>query len=74
MTRETLEKILNYILIAGIFASGGLWLGIHLTQSDVINEMDRWHVARMYEDGSWTVEYKDGTTGSGCIETGLCQD
>lgn len=69
-----MEKLINYMLVVLIGLALGLWAGIHLTQSDVINEMNSWHTARLWEDGSWQVEYKDGTKGSGCIETGLCQD
>lgn len=72
--KNKMERILNIILLIGIGLSVGLYTGIHLTQSDVINEIDRWHIAKLYEDGSWQVEYKDGTQVDGCIATGLCQD
>lgn len=69
-----MNNLLNYLLIASLFALAGLWLGIRLTEDRIINEVDRWHVAKMYEDGSWQVEYKDGSKHSGCTQTGLCQD
>lgn len=32
------------------------------------------HTMRVWEDGSYNIEYKDGTSESGCLPTGLCQD
>lgn len=52
----------------------GLWLGADRATSEVINEVDSWHTARLFEDGSWRVEYKDGRSNTGCLTTGLCQD
>lgn len=35
---------------------------------------DRVHIMRVWEDGSYEVEYQDGTSEIGCLTTGLCQD
>lgn len=56
------------------FFVAGLLVGRMQVENAVINEINSWHTARMYEDGSWQVEYKDKSTNAGCIETGLCQD
>ena len=32
------------------------------------------HTARVYEDGSYVIEYKDGTSETGCNKGGLCND
>lgn len=35
---------------------------------------DQIHTARVYEDGSYVFEYRDGTSERGCYPNGLCQD
>lgn len=32
------------------------------------------HTMRVYEDGSYRIEYKDGTSEVGCMPSGICQD
>ena len=68
MSKLSVAVVVFLTLVVGIF------IGTQITQNDVINEMESWHVARFYEDGSWNVEYKDGTKDSGCVDNGLCQD
>lgn len=35
---------------------------------------DKLHTMRVYEDGSYNIEYQDNTSEVGCLPTGLCQD
>lgn len=35
---------------------------------------DSVHTMRLWEDGSYQIEYTDGTSERGCLSIGLCQD
>lgn len=66
----------SLILILGLLIGliAGLWIGADRAVTAVIDEAETWHTARLYEDGSWRVTHKDGTTSTGCLVNGLCQD
>ena len=36
--------------------------------------VDKLHTMRVWEDGSYNIEYQDGTSERGCLPEGLCQD
>jgi len=36
--------------------------------------VDKLHTMRVWEDGSYNIEYQDGTSERGCLPDGLCDD
>lgn len=72
--RSLSVAVVALALLSLISLAVGNWYGQRSVEQYVIDEIDTWHTARMYEDGSWVVNYKDGTGEIGCIATGLCQD
>jgi hypothetical protein len=68
------DKVQTGVLIGlGMFLLGCLWAG-HQPKGLTQAPPELIHSARVYEDGSYVIEYKDGTSEVGCEPRGLCQD
>lgn len=68
-----MKKLYIILAILGAFYLGA-WAEAAAMRGDVAREIKKWHTAVMFEDGSWRVNYKDGTIGTGCFETGICRN
>lgn len=68
------DKVQTGVLIGlSMFFLGCLWVG-HQPKGLTQAPPELIHTARVYEDGSYVIEYKDGTSEVGCKPTGLCND
>ena len=71
------DKIQTIVLfILGVGLLGVLVLGQRIQQPQGFTQAppEIIHTARVYEDGSYTIQYKDGTSETGCNKGGLCND
>lgn len=50
------------------------WIAMTLTADPLERAYQRYNHVRLYEDGSFTGEDKDGVKVNGCVSNGLCQD
>lgn len=80
---RTLKGVVQFI--AGFCILGGAllalyWFGYFLARGvewkrpPQVQIYEKYNYYRMYEDGSYSAEYRDGTKVSGCITGALCND
>lgn len=70
---KTIDKVLLCTMLLGV----GMLVGIWLTWQPVDpleRAFEKYNHFRVYEDGSWTAQERDGNQVSGCIATAQCQD
>lgn len=70
------DKIQTIVLfILGVGLLGVLVLGQRIQRQGFTQAPPEIiHTARVYEDGSYNITYKDGTSETGCNKGGLCND
>ncbi len=73
-------KLTIFSTIVSIYCLGALF---YVTRTSVNKnnlgylayiQEDKIHTMQVYEDGSFIIEFKDGTHDVGCLPTGLCND
>lgn len=64
------------LIISIVVLLSALVYGQHIKQAQSFTRApaELIRTARVYEDGSYVIEYKDGTSERGCMEGGLCND
>ena len=73
---RNLQKMFKNILIGFFVCTTAYFVWISLTiQADPIERaFDRYNHVRLYEDGSYVGEDRQGVKVQGCVKNGLCQD
>ena len=80
---STLKSIVQYIVGTLMLIAMGLavyWFGYFLIRGvewkrpPQVQLYEKYNSYRMYEDGSFQAEYRDGTHIKGCIAGALCND
>ena len=75
MTQDRLIIILNVVLMAVLAIVSFQFYTFNKEQGYFaqvpVNEL---HTMRVYEDGSFVIEYQDNTSEVGCLPEGLCND
>lgn len=65
------DLILGFSLVAA-FGFGAL--AVRNSQPSLGAPNNDIHIMRQWEDGSYKIEYKNGSIITGCVEGGLCND
>lgn len=80
---NTLKSIVQYIAGLCLLAGAGLVIyqfgyflarGLEWKRPPQVQLYEKYNSYRMYEDGSYQAEYRDGTKIKGCITDALCND
>lgn len=64
------------LLVIGVMLGYAWAFQVYANQTAEFNGVptDKLHTMRVYEDGSYNIEYQDGTSEIGCLNGGLCND